>query len=389
MEQQQIQFNWAAPEGSAEMELKANEARIAELRARLETLGKQGLAGANELDRNLAANRARVGDMGTAQAHLGRIDSRIAQDEMRKMQENLNSLNKIKDVQYRYAQLKNKVDLAETDFANTTPENLRSFRNAEAKVKAAKEELAAFEKQNRAFLFGPEPRERVVFSGTENADWGTDKNQEFSYPETVQQVSTMMNECTMQGKDGQKYLRPGCKAIQEQIIKGAKSLGIGGELTPELQTLINDFEKLQEVPAAKAENTTDNLKLWLAELNNFRNGKFQNGKRKEFQKMYDGLSLEEKQSPEGKEFKNKLDHVLEKAEADRYANDRKEAMDKEGKAQLNRQAIPYGTTKRMFIDMAKTNGFTDEAGRKWTWKNGVWTCPDYKFPKSAESYIVR
>lgn len=61
-------------------EYQENEARIAELTARLNTV-KQGIAkqqgiALDELDRRLAANRAGVGDIGNAYAHLGRIENR-------------------------------------------------------------------------------------------------------------------------------------------------------------------------------------------------------------------------------------------------------------------------------------------------------------------------
>lgn len=385
MEQQQIQFNWAAPEGSADMELRANEARIAELRARLESLGKQGLASANELDRNLAANRARVGDIGAAQTHLGRIESRIAADDMRKMQEKMNSLNKIRDVQYRYAQLKSKVDLAETDYANTTPDNIRAFRNAEAKVNAAKAELKAFERQNGAFLFGGNSRDTAGVT-QEPRDWGEDT------PETVQQVKTQMDECTMKGEDGNLYLKRGCKEKQEKILRDARSLKKNGEMPDKLQALINDFEKLREVPEAKAANNTENLSLWLQDVANFRNGAFVDGRRKELQKMYDAMSLEEQKSPKGVEIKNHLDSTPEISERKAYRAALAKAMDREGKERLKEVIyIAPGETFETSLDLAnaKDKGFTDKNGNKWTWKGSKWVSDSFKFNRTLKDFIKR
>lgn len=385
MEQQQIQFNWADPEGSADMELRANEARIAELRARLESLGKQGLASANELDRNLAANRARVGDLGTAQAHLGRIESRIAADDMRKMQERMNSLNKIRDVQYRYAQLKSKVDQLETDYANTTPDNIRAFRNAEAKVNAAKAELKAFERQNGAFLFGGNSRDTVGVT-QEPRDWGEDT------PETVQQVKTQMDECTMKGDDGNLYLKRGCKEKQEKILRDARSLKKNGEMPDKLQELINDFEKLREVPEAKAANNTENLSLWLQDVANFRNGAFVDGRREELQKMYDAMSLEEQKSPKGVEIKNHLEKTPEISERKAYLAALAKAMDREGweMARKNLHVSPGEKFEdSQALRIAKESGFTDSKGNRWTWKDSKWKSDSFKFGKSLKDFIKR
>lgn len=65
-------------------EYRANEARIAELEARLAEVNKQWAAGApararaslDDLDRQLAISRAKYGDISGAYGHLNRIDSR-------------------------------------------------------------------------------------------------------------------------------------------------------------------------------------------------------------------------------------------------------------------------------------------------------------------------
>lgn len=53
-------------------EYQRNEARIAEIERQIKTTGGTF----DELDMNLAANRAGIGDIGNAQMHLGRIESR-------------------------------------------------------------------------------------------------------------------------------------------------------------------------------------------------------------------------------------------------------------------------------------------------------------------------
>lgn len=57
-----------------ESEYRANEARIAELKQRLATLQSDGSI--DRIDRELAQNRARIGDLATSRAHQGDINTR-------------------------------------------------------------------------------------------------------------------------------------------------------------------------------------------------------------------------------------------------------------------------------------------------------------------------
>lgn len=70
-----------------------NEARIAELRAKLQSLPSD-----DELDRQLAANRASRGDIGTAVTHLNRIDSRTEANRERARQNRLDVESIDKDI---------------------------------------------------------------------------------------------------------------------------------------------------------------------------------------------------------------------------------------------------------------------------------------------------
>lgn len=70
-----------------EDEYRRNAARIQEIEAELASISKSERGRLDDLDMRLAQNRSEIGDMGNAQMHLGRIESRRTSDRDRALSE--------------------------------------------------------------------------------------------------------------------------------------------------------------------------------------------------------------------------------------------------------------------------------------------------------------
>ena len=79
---------------SIDQQIAANNARIMQLKQELASLSNGGKF-ADDMDRQLAMNRARAGDLANAQTHLGRIESRRTAEENRKSAERLRAIDKM------------------------------------------------------------------------------------------------------------------------------------------------------------------------------------------------------------------------------------------------------------------------------------------------------
>lgn len=77
-----------------DQQIAANNAQIAQLKQELTKL-TTGSAFADDFDRRLAQNRAGIGDMGNAQIHLGRIETRKQAEANRKNAERLRMMDKL------------------------------------------------------------------------------------------------------------------------------------------------------------------------------------------------------------------------------------------------------------------------------------------------------
>ena len=131
---------------TAQEEIAQNNARIAELKQKLATL--EGSTSGNALDMRLAANRARIGDFGNAQQHLGRVETRNQWEQQKALQQKLAAANRISDAEYQYAQLDSAVRSAETELAYADPRNTRVIEQLKDNVRAAKEKRDAFVQKN-------------------------------------------------------------------------------------------------------------------------------------------------------------------------------------------------------------------------------------------------
>lgn len=79
-------------------EYRRNQARIAEIDQQIKAAG----GNIDELDRNLAANRAEIGDIGNAQLHLGRIETRKNSERDRAVNREKNKVAARKELNNAY-----------------------------------------------------------------------------------------------------------------------------------------------------------------------------------------------------------------------------------------------------------------------------------------------
>ena len=273
-------------------EIAQNNARIAQLKQRLAEL--ENSTSGNALDMRLAANRARIGDFGNAQSHLGRIETRNQWEQTKALQQKLQAANRISDAEYTLAQLDNKVQAAKTELAYTSPDNTRAVKQLEENVRAAEAQRDAFIKKNPVLasrigsatpVQAPGPAEAVIPAGSNS----------------IQGAKQLFEEMTFEGADGKRYLKEGVDP--EKYWDYRSGIPYAGE-NQELRDLDRIVRKTTTVPEKVSKTTIENAQAFVGNIENFRNNKFTSREAKQkFNKMLDELPDEVKQS---KEYNNLL-----------------------------------------------------------------------------------
>jgi predicted nucleic acid-binding Zn-ribbon protein len=271
---------------TAQEEIAQNNARIAELKQKLATL--EGSTTGNALDLRLAANRARIGDMGNAQQHLGRIETRNQWEQTKLAAEKQRIANRISDAEYQYAQLDSAVRTAMTELAYADPSNTRAIKQLKDNLRAAEEKRDAFVKKN------PFLGSRVTTTVTRAPE--DDNSPEY----TIEGEKSLYDSMTYQGKDGKTYWKDDAdpekywdyrERVNAGENEGWRTQGRTARATQTMRQNVTD-------------NTADNLGKYLKSIDNLRNGKFTSNDAKDKAKeMWDALDEQQKRdNPELKKL---------------------------------------------------------------------------------------
>lgn len=272
---------------TAQEEIAQNNARIAELKQKLVTL--EGSTAGNSLDMRLAANRARIGDMGNAQQHLGRIETRNQWEQTKALQQKLQAANRISDAEYQYAQLDSAVRTAMTELAYADPNNTRAIKQLKDNLRAAEEKRDAFVKKN-------------PFLGSRVTTTVTSAPVDEGSPEyTIEGAKALYDSMTYQGKDGKTYWKDDADPEKYWEYHDRVKASENEDFRAQGRTARATQTMKQNV----TDNTADNLDKYLKSIDNIRNGKFtSNDSKKKAMDMWD--ALDEQQKRDNPELKKKI-----------------------------------------------------------------------------------
>lgn len=332
-----------------EDEIKANDAKIAELKRKIKEIQASELSD-DELDYQLAANRAQRGDQGAVEFHLGRPETRRTA-----------ASNRISDLQYKLDDIDGKLRYAKVQkaYSNDNPE-------ASAVLD---EEIQTLENKRQTLLkqMGiAEPEKNEPPKGPEE---NSGKDDDVRYKS---QVKASIKEKIYKGKDGKWYLNDGedRDAIREEIHKVPN-----WKDDEELQDILNDLDTMQTVPEYVNDNSLHNLKVFIANPDNTKGNLWVDGKRAEFNRLWNALSPEEQNTPEAQEI---LRNYRGRMEMKEYAEYLKK-MDKHFREKVK---VPEGIS--MGIAKGYISEYTDPSTRL-TWKKdpntGLWSAKGWKETK--------
>lgn len=338
---------------TAQEEIAQNNARIAELKQKLATL--EGSTSGNALDMRLAANRARIGDMGNAQQHLGRIETRNQWEQTKLAAEKQRLANSISDAEYQYAQLDSAVRTAMTELAYADPSNTKAIKQLKDNLRAAEEKRDAFVKKN-------------PFLGSRVATTVTRNSEEEDSPEyTIEGEKSLYDSMTYQGKDGKTYWKDDADPEKYWDYRERVNAGENEDWRAQGRTARGTQTMRQNV----TDSTADNLDKYLKSIDNRRNGKFTSKDAKQKAKdMWDALDEQQKRdNPELKKL------IFDTPSPEEYAAWQKKAR-QAGKSAYD--DLP-GEERRV----ANADGKFEKNGKKMERKQGVdgevyWIQTNYK-----------
>lgn len=270
-------------------EIAQNNARIAQLKQRLAEL--ENSTSGNALDMRLAANRARIGDFGNAQSHLGRIETRNQWEQTKLAAEKQRLANRISDAEYQYAQLDSAVRTAKTELAYADPTNTRTIRQLQDNVRASEEKRDAFLAKN-PFLAAK------AVSAAQKSNPAPQAPAPSDY--TIEGAKALYDSMTYQGKDGKTYWKDDADPekyweyhdrVNASENEGFRAHGRTARATQTMKQNVTD-------------NTADNLDKYLKSIDNLRNGKFtSNASKAKAKKMWEALDEQQKRdNPELKKI---------------------------------------------------------------------------------------
>lgn len=338
---------------TAQEEIAQNNARIAELKQKLATL--EGSTSGNALDMRLAANRARIGDMGNAQQHLGRIETRNQWEQTKLAAEKQRLANRISDAEYQYAQLDSAVRTAMTELAYADPSNTRAIKQLKDNLRAAEEKRDAFVQKN-------------PFLGSRVSTTVTRAPVDDNSPEyTIEGEKSLYDSMTYQGKDGKTYWKDDADPEKYWDYRERVNAGENEAWRAQGRTARGTQTMRQNV----TDNTADNLDKYLKSIDNLRNGKFTSNDAKDKAKeMWD--ALDEQQKRDNPELKKLIYDTPSKEEYAAWQKKAKQA----GKSGYD--DLP-GEERRL----ADVDGKFEKNGKKFERKQGTdgeiyWIQTNYK-----------
>lgn len=279
-------------------EIAQNNARIAQLKQRLAEL--ENSTSGNALDMRLAANRARIGDFGNAQSHLGRIETRNQWEQTKLAAEKQRLANRISDAEYQYAQLDSAVRTAKTELAYADPTNTRTIKQLEDNVRAAEEKRDAFLAKN-------------PFLAVKAVSAAQQRNSAPQAPEssdyTIEGAKALYDSMTYQGKDGKTYWKDDADPEKYWEYHDRVNASENEDFRAHGRTARATQTMKQNV----TDNTALNLGQYLKSIDNLRNGKFTSvDAKKKAKEMWE--ALDEQQKRDNPDLKKKIFDTPDPAE---------------------------------------------------------------------------
>lgn len=332
-----------------EEEIKANDAKIAELKRQIKEIQASELSD-DELDYRLAANRARRGNRGAVEFHLGRPETRRTA-----------AVNRMNDLQYKLDDIEGKLRYAKVQrvYSNDNPEA----------AAVLDEEIQTLENKRQTLL------KQMGITEPEQKETPKDTKKESGDGDDVRyksQVKASIKEKIYKGKDGKWYLNDGedRDALRDEIQKVPN-----WKDDEELQDILNDLDTMQTVPESIADNNLKNLKVFIANPDNTKGNLWVDGKRAEFNRLWNALSPEEQNTAEAQEILRNYRGRMELAEYAEYLK----KMDRHFREKVK---VPEGIS--MGIAKGYISEYTDPSTRL-TWKKdpntGLWSAKGWKETK--------
>lgn len=341
-------------------EIAANNARIAELKAELAKLENVPAMGSDAMDYALAANRADYGDLSGAQYHLNKPEERARMAKLYEM--NGSSFNNDKETQY--ATLQDNVIEAEQELAlGQSSKNTAIIRAAERKLQNAQLRLAMFEKKNPNLV-----KMHWNWRGEAQKDLGPSLSMQQSPENSIEGVNFKMGQLLQTGTDGNVYLKEG--ADVNGVIDDYKKIPYWWE-NEEIRKNIKYLNELKTPTGAAAAPTAKNIAIRKLDESVFKDDLWKDSAtRDEFKKMYDAMSVEDKNSEEGAKIKNSLNKRTRQENQQWLAD-----MDAEARWLLGNK---LNVSEKDLAEAEKK--FTLDG---WTWelKNGKWKETSKKWRK--------
>lgn len=347
-------------------EIAANNARINELKMELAQLKGQPVLGSNALDYQLAAQRAKYGDMAGAQYHLNKPEER---DRLTKMM-NMNSSSFSNDLEYQYSALQDKVQEAEDELAWAPKQNTEAVKNAQRKKRAAEINLKMFEKKHPALV-------------QMHWRWRNDAEKELANAPAAAQNEPSTN--TIEGLNAliakNSYTDPGSGQVfwnddADPFELYSYGMGITNAMeSPEVRAQLNLIKSRQKMKQAVESPTMGNLKVFLSKPEKTsKNGRLKgDAEKKEAKALWDSLSDAEKNTEDAQKLKRLIDGKTQ-AQVDKEIKD----MRKEG-LELLKRVQPKSAAEAALIKGGMLNEFLDEWNRKWTRDaSGNWSTPNWE-----------
>lgn len=346
-------------------EIAANNARINELKMELARLKGQPVLGTNEMDYQLAAQRARNGDMATAQYHLNKPEER---DRLTKMM-SMGGSSLSNDLEYQYSTWQDKLSEAQDELAWTPAENTAAVKNAERKVKEARIRLKMFERKYPNLV-------------KMHWNWKQSAEKELAAEDAKGNNAQGRSTNTVQGFraliDQNSYTDPGSgKVFWKDDADPFEIYNYGTGITnamesAEVRDLLNTVKSRRNMQQSVEDPTMSNLRVFMKDpAHTTKNGTLKKASdREQARKMWDDLSGAERRSEEGQALKRAIDGKTQE-EIDAYLL----SMRKEGETLLGR----VGGDLRDLIASGKKDSFIDEWNRVWKRDaRGNWSTPGWK-----------
>lgn len=327
-------------------EIAANNARIQELKAELAKLQGQPAMGSDAMDYALAANRAEYGDISGAQYHLNKPEERA---RVAKLYETYGNGSSDKETQY--ATLQDNVIEAEQELALTPKANTALVAAGQRKLQNAKLRLAMFEKKNPNLV-----KMHWNWRGQAEKGLSTVNTVEQAPAATIEGGNALMGDLLYTGTDGNVYLKEGADITP--VTDYFKKIPYWWE-NEQIRKNLKYLNELKTPTKAASAPTAKNIAIRKLDESLFKNGLWKDAEtRAQFKNMYDAMSVEDKNSDDGVEIKNALNHMTRPE-----YNEKMRKMDEEGWRKAGEVLDPR---EIKMLKEQKIKDFVDKDGVKWT-----------------------